>query len=319
MLRLVLRRIPQMIVVIIGVSFLTFSIMFVLPGNVIQSILGDNYTPQAAAALTAQLHLNQPFLLRYLTWLGDFFTGQGGLSLVPPRQPVWTLIRESLLPTAEMLVIGQIIAIVLGVLLAVASVASRSRIVDRVVQAIGLICSSIPGFIIGLLLLTLLAVKLHIVSPEGWVAPSSGGWGQNLAHILFPSIVLALFTFPVIMRVFRAELVEQLDNEDYVTLARLKGVSATRVIFRHVLRNSSFGLLTVVGINVARLIGGVIIIEQIFGIPGMGTLIKNSVVQHDTPTALASLTIVAIFVVVTNLVVDIAYALLDPRVRDHAA
>lgn len=319
MVRLLLRRVPQMIVVVIGVSFLTFSIMFVLPGDVVHSILGDNYTPAAAAALNAQLHLNQPFFLRYFTWLGDFFTGNVGLSLVPPRQSVWTLVGKSLLPTAEMLLIGQIIAIVLGVLLAVASVASRSRIVDRIVQAVGLICSSIPGFVLGLLLLTLLAVNLHVVSPQGWVAPSAGGWGENLAHILFPSIVLALFTFPVIMRVFRAELVEQLDNEDYVTLARLKGISGTRVIFRHVLRNSSFGLLTVVGINVARLIGGVIIIEQIFGIPGMGTLIKNSVVQHDTPTALASLTIVAIFVVVANLLVDIAYAILDPRVRDHAS
>src|ERR1700761_1479856 len=319
MLRLVLKRIPQAAVVVIGVSFLTFSIMFVLPGDVVHSILGDNYTPAAAAALNAQLHLNQPFFLRYFTWLGDFFTGNVGLSLVPPRQPVWTLVGSSLLPTGEMLLIGQVIAIVLGVLLAVASVSSLSRIVDRVVQAVGLICSSIPGFVLGLLLLTLLAVNLHVVSPQGWVAPSAGGWGQNLAHILFPSIVLALFTFPVVMRVFRAELVEQLDNEDYVTLARLKGISGTRVIFRHVLRNSSFGLLTVVGINVARLIGGVIIIEQIFGIPGMGTLIKNSVVQHDTPTALAALTIVAIFVVVVNLVIDIAYALLDPRVRDQAA
>jgi len=311
-------RIPQMIIVVLGVTFLAFSIMFLLPGDVVQSILGDNYTPQAAAALTAQLHLNQSFLLRYFTWLGDFFTGNVGLSLVPPRQSVWALVGRSLLPTAEMLVIGQVIAIVLGVLFAVVSVTSRSRIVDRIVQAVGLICSSIPGFVLGLLLLTLLAVNLHVVSPQGWVAPSSGGWGQNLAHILFPSIVLALFTFPVIMRVFRAELVDQLDNEDYVLLARLKGISGTRVIFRHVLRNSSFGLLTVVGINVARLIGGVIIIEQIFGIPGMGTLIKDSVVQHDTPTALTCLTIVAIVVVVANLVVDIAYALLDPRVRDNA-
>jgi peptide/nickel transport system permease protein len=318
MLRLFLTRIPQMLIVVIGVSFLAFSIMFVLPGDVVHSILGDNYTPQAAAALNAQLHLNQPFFFRYFTWLGDFFTGNVGLSLVPPRQPVWTMIGKSLLPTAEMVLIGQVIAIVLGVLLAVASVASRSRIVDRVVQAVGLVCSSIPGFVLGLLLLTLLAVNLHVVSPQGWVAPSAGGWGQNLGHILFPSIVLALFTFPVIMRVFRAELVEQIDNEDYVTLARLKGISGTRVIFRHVVRNSSFGLLTVVGINVARLIGGVIIIEQVFGIPGMGTLIKNSVVQHDTPTALASLTIVAIFVVVVNLLIDIAYAILDPRVRDHA-
>ncbi|MCU1415199.1 MAG: transporter permease [Microbacteriaceae bacterium] len=319
MLRMILGRLPQMVIVVLGTGFLAFSIMFVLPGDVVRSILGDNYTPQAAAQISAQLHLNQPFLIRYFSWLGDFVTGQLGTSLIPPHQQVSDLLGQALLPTGEMLLFGQIIAIVLGVGLAVLSVASRNRVVDRIVQAIALVCSSIPGFVLGLLLLELLAVQFQLVSPRGWVAPADGGWGENISHILFPSLILGLFTFPVMMRVFRAELVSQLDDEDYVTLARLKGISTGRLIFRHVLRNSSFGLLTVVGINVARLVGGVVVIEAIFGIPGMGTLIKNSVQQHDTPAALASITFVAIFVVVANLLVDIAYAILDPRVRDAAS
>jgi len=318
MLRMILRRIPQMLIVVLGVSFLTYTIMFVLPGDVVTTLLGDNYTEEAAAELTQKLHLDEPFFPRYLTWLGDFVTGNGGTSLIPPHQEVWSLVWRSLLPTVELLVVAEIFAILIAVLLAVVSVASRSRVVDRVIQAIALACNSIPGFVMGLLLIMLFAVQLKLVSPRGWVSPfgPGGDWGENIAHIVFPGIVLGIFTFPVIMRVFRAELVEQLDNEDYVTLARLKGVPGRRVIFNHVLRNSSFGLLTVVGINLARLIGGAVIIEAVFAIPGIGTLIKDSVVSHDTPTALVTVTVIAIFVVVMNLVIDLLYAVLDPRVRD---
>lgn len=319
MIRLISRRVPQMIVVVLGVTFLAYSVMFLLPGDVVSSILGDNYSEQAAVELREQLHLDQPFLVRYFSWLGDFITGNVGTSFVPPRQGIGGMIARSLLPTIEMLVIGQFVALTLAITLAVISAASRSKTVDRIIQTIAMVCSSIPGFVLALLLLILFAVQLKIVSPRGWVSPFSDGWGPNLIHILFPSIVLGLFTFPMLMRVFRAELLEQLDDEDYVTLARLKGIPGRRVIFRHVLRNSSFGLLTVIGINVAGLIGGLVVTEQIFAVPGMGTLIKNAVVAHDTPTALTALAIVAIFVVVVNLVVDIVYAVVDPRVRDGAS
>jgi peptide/nickel transport system permease protein len=305
-----------MAIVVLGTGFLAFSIMFILPGDVVTSILGDDHSPEAEAALRAELNLDQPFFVRYLGWLGNFFTGDFGRSLVPPRQAVSDMIGRAILPTIEMLVLGLLVAIMLGVAMAVISVASRSRAVDRIIQSVALVCSSIPGFVLGLLLLNLLAVQYKLVSPRGWVNPFSDGWGANLVHILFPSIVLGLFLFPLVMRVFRSELITQLDDEDYITLARLKGISAGRVVFRHALRNSSFGLLTVVGIDIARLIAGTVIIEQIFGIPGMGTLIRTSVIQHDTPAALATVTLVAIFVVVANFVIDILYAILDPRVRE---
>lgn len=318
MLRVLLRRVPQMIIVVMGTGFLAFSIMNVLPGDIVTSILGEDYTEEAAQRLNDELNLDQPFLLRYVTWLGDFVTGDFGVSLVPPRQQVADMVGRALLPTAEMLVLSLLFAVVLGVGLAVISVVSRNRVVDRLIQGVSLIVSSLPNFVLALLILSLLAVQLRLVSPRGWVNPFSDGWGLNLIHISFPSICLGLFLFPLIMRVFRAELITQLDDEDYVTLARLKGVSGRRLIFRHVLRNSSFGLMTVIGIDLARLISGAVIIEQIFGIPGMGTLIKNAVVQHDTPTALASVTLVAIFIVSANFVIDLLYAVLDPRAREAA-
>lgn len=318
MLRMILRRLPQMVVVVLGVSFLTYAIMFLLPGDVVSYLLGDNYTEEAAAQLRLELHLDQPFFLRYLTWLGEFLTGQGGTSLIPPHQEVWDLVWKSLLPTVELLIVAEVFAILIAVLLAVVSVASRSQVVDRVIQTVALACNSIPGFVMGLLLIMIFSVQLKLLSPRGWISPfgPGGSWVENISHIIFPGIVLGIFTFPALMRVFRAELVEQLDYEDYVTLARLKGISGRRVVFSHLLRNSSFGLLTVVGVNLARLIGGAVIIEAVFAIPGIGTLIRLSVVSHDTPTALVTVTVIAIAVVVMNLVVDILYAVLDPRVRD---
>ncbi|MBO9577805.1 MAG: ABC transporter permease [Microbacteriaceae bacterium] len=316
MLRLVLNRIPQMLVVVIGCSILTFAVVNVLPGDIVHSILGEDYTEEAANQLREQLHLNDPLIVRYFRWLGESVTGDLGVSLLPPHVPVADLIGRSLLPTLELVILGQLFGLILGVLLAVISVASRNAIVDRVISGLALICSSVPGFVLGILLLGLLATQLHLVSPLGWVDPDTGGWGENLIHITFPSLVLGLFAFPLFLRVFRAELVEQLDREDYVTLAKLKGIPTRRVVFAHAVRNSSFGLMTILGVNTARLVGGVVVIEQIFSIPGMGSLITTSVVRHDAPSVMASVCIVAIFVVIANLLVDIAYALLDPRVRD---
>ena len=318
MLRLIAYRIPQMLIVVLGVSLLTFGLINILPGDIVHTILGEDYTPAAAAQLTQQLHLDDPLPVRYLDWLGSTLTGNLGNSLVPPHIGVATLIGRALLPTVELVVLGQIFGLILGVATAVLSVSTRSRVVDGIVSALALICSSIPGFVLGLLLLIPLAVQLKVVSPLGWVSPFTGGWGANLQHIAFPSIVLGLFAFPLFMRVFRAELLHELNEGDYVVLARLKGIPGRRVIFNHVGRNASFGLLTVLGVNTARLVGGVVVIEQIFSIPGMGTLIKNGVVQHDAPVVLASIAIIAVFVVLTNLLIDVAYAAFDPRMRDAA-
>jgi len=316
MLRVALNRVPQMLVVVIGCSILTFAVVNILPGDIVHSILGEDYTEAAADQLRAQLHLNDPLIVRYFVWLGESLTGDLGTSLLPPHVEVADLIGRALLPTLELVVLGQLFGLILGVLLAVVSVASRSRVVDRVISGFALVCSSIPGFVMGILLLGLLATQLHLVSPLGWASPFTDGWGENLSHILFPSIVLGLFAFPLFLRVFRAELVEQLDREDYVVLARLKGIPMRRVVFSHAVRNSSFGLLTILGVNTARLVGGVVVIELIFSIPGMGSLVTNAVIRHDAPTVMAGVSIVAIFVVVANLLVDLAYALLDPRVRD---
>lgn len=316
MLRMLTSRLPQMVVVVIGCSLVAFGIVNLLPGDVAHTILGEAYTPEAAAELRHQLNLDQPFPIRYVDWLAHAVTGNLGTSLTATHEQVGTMLWRALPPTLELVLLGQIFAVALAIVTAVISVAVRSRTIDRLLSAVALFSSSVPGFVLGLLLLELLAINVHWVSPLGWVSVSQGGLGANLSHIALPALLVGLHSFPLKMRVLRAELVEQLDYQDYIVLARIKGIRLRRVIMNHAVRNASFGLVTLVGVSTARLVGGVVVIESVFSIPGMGTLIKNSVVAHDSPTAVACITVVAIFVVIANLIVDLSYGLLDPRVRE---
>lgn len=315
MTRLVLTRIPQGILVIIGCTLATFILVNVLPGNIVFVILGDQYTKQAAATLTEQLHLNRPLIVRYFDWLGGAVRGDFGKSLLT-HVPVARTIGEDLGPTVELVIGGQIVATGLGVSLAIASVASGKKWIDRLNTGVALFCTSMPSFVLALLLLSLLAAHWHFISPVGWVSPSKGGWGANIGAIALPCILLGLGFFPGHMRIFRTELLDQLQNEDYVVLARMKGISTYRLMSRHVARNSAFGLLTVLAVSTAGLVGGAVILEQIFAIPGIGALIVTSLQNRDSPTVEACVTFVAVLIVVMNLLADIGYAMLDPRVRD---
>lgn len=314
MVRLVLARIPQMIAVILGVTFISFCLVNVLPGNIVATILGGNYTAQSAAQLTKELGLNHPLVWRYLEWLGNAIQGKFGSSLIT-HIPVARLMWQNALPTVELVVGGELVALLLGVLVAFASVASRRPIFDRLGTGIGLLCSSIPSFVLALLLIALLGVHWHLISTIGWRPPSLG-WGTNLNAIALPCILLGLGVFPGHMRIFRSELDEQLSSEEYVTLARMKGVSTRRLMLRHVARNSAFGLITVSAVSVGFLVGGAVVIEDIFAIPGFGTLIYTAVQNRDSPVVVGCITVVAAIVVVLNLLADLAYAILDPRVRD---
>ena len=315
MTRLILTRIPQMLLVIVGCTMATFILVNILPGNIVFVILGDNYTKQAAATLTHELGLNRPIVVRYFDWLGNAVQGDFGKSLLT-HVPVRKTILTDLPPTIELVIGGQIVATGLGVTLAIASVASGKKWIDRLNTGVALFCTSMPGFVLALLLLALFAARWHFISPVGWVSPSKHGWGANIGAIALPCILLGLGFFPGHMRIFRSELLEQMENEEYVTLARMKGISTYRLMTRHVARNSAFGLLTVLAVSTAGLVGGAVIIEQIFAIPGIGALIISSLQNRDSPTVEACVTLVAVLIVAMNLLADIGYAMLDPRVRD---
>lgn len=318
MIRLILARLPQMFLVVLGCTLVTFILVNVLPGNIIFVILGQNYTKHAAAVLTHELGLNRPLIVRYFDWLGGALHGDFGQSLTTHLSVSHTILGD-LGPTIELVIGAQIVATGLGIGLAIASVGSGKRWVDRTNTGFALFCTSMPGFVLALLLLALLAVHWHVVSPVGWVSPSRGGWGSNLSSIALPCILLGIGFYPGHMRIFRTELLDQMENEEYVTLARMKGISTFRLMTRHVTRNSAFGLVTVLAVSTAGLVGGAVILEQIFAIPGIGQLILTSLQNRDSPTVEACVTLVAVLIVVMNLAADIAYAMLDPRVRDSTS
>jgi len=316
MLRLILARIPQAIAVVLGVTVVAFILVNVLPGNITYVILGDNYTKASAALITKELGLNHPIIVRYLDWLGNAVQGKFGSSLIS-HEPVSESMRSDALPTIELVLGGQLVATFLGVIIAVSSVASRKAWVDRLGTGFGLFATSMPPFVLALLLVAIFAQHWHLISPLGW-SPPSAGWGKNLSDIAVPCFLLGLGVFPGHMRIFRSELYEQLENEEYVTLARMKGMGTRRLMVRHVAKNAGFGLITVLAVSTGALIAGAVILENIFGIPGIGSLILQGVQDRDAPVVEGCLAVVAVLIVLFNLLADIAYMLVDPRVRDAA-
>ncbi len=315
MTRTALLRLPQMVLVMLGCTLLSFAVVNLLPGDLVHTILGEGYNAQAAAELRVKLGLDRPLIVQYLDWLGNALHGNFGSSLTN-GQSVIGEIGQAAPATLELIVIAQVFGIVIAVVGATVAVVTRMRWLDATITGIALAANSMPPFIAGLLLLDLLSTKYHLVSSIGWVTTGAGGIGGNLQAIALPAFVLSLAVFPAYLRIFRGELMQQLDGEEYVVLARLKGISTMRLIGRHVARNSLVGLLTVIGISTANLFAATVIIEQIFSIPGLGLLLFNSVTNHDSTTVLGCISLIAVIIVAFNLLIDLSYAALDPRVRD---
>jgi peptide/nickel transport system permease protein len=316
-LRITGSRLLQMIPVLFGVTLLAFIAVNVLPGNIIYVILGANYTKAAAAQLTQELHLNQPIIERYFEWAGQVVRGNLGESLIT-HQSVREAIFTAAPPTIELIIFAQVIAILLAVGVAFAAISSRTTWVDRFATGFSLFGNSIPAFVTALLLVILLSDHWHLVSAIGWVAPSQGGWGANIRAIILPSFCLAISIFPGYMRIFRREMQEQIENEEYVTLAKMKGIRQSRLILRHVARNSALGIITLIGLSTGLLIGGAVIIEQIFAMPGIGQLLLNGIEQRDSTMVEGCIVVIAIAIVLLNLLADLTYAMFDPRVRSDA-
>ena len=276
-------------------------------------LLGENATPQAMAALNAKLHLHEPFFTRYGHWLGGLFTGHLGVS-VATGQSVSSILAGRLPVTLELGLLSLFLSVVFSLVTALVAAARRGRIVDRANIAVSMVGLSVPNFVFALVLIFVFAVKLHWLPSSGFT-PISAGLFHNLRGMILPSVSIAFGLTCAYNRVLRADLIDQLIGADYVTLARAKGVSERQILFRHALRNSAFGFLTLVGLNLGTLIGGAVLIEQIFSIPGMGQELIQAITYHDTVVVESVVVILAATVVAANFMTDMVYALLDPRIR----
>jgi peptide/nickel transport system permease protein len=312
MARWIIDRLLQMIVVLVAATLLGFLLVRLLKGNEVFALLGDNYTKQAAAQLNHELGLDKPLPLQYLDWLGGAVHGDFGTS-VTTHEPVAHSLFTALGPTVELLIGAQVVALALT--LVVTAVSVRWRWTDRVVTGFALLCSSIPPFVLGLLMIILFASVLHLLPAIAWSWPGAGGWGKNFKGMILPWVALGVSVFPNYMRVLRGQVYEQLDHEEYVTLARMKGLPARRVLGRHVIPNSLSGLVTLVALTTGFLISGVVIVEQVFGIPGEGSLVYQAITNRDANTLEGAIVMIAVAVVVLNLIGDLIQMRLDPRVR----
>jgi peptide/nickel transport system permease protein len=306
------KRLAQMIVVLLGVSFLASILVDLLPGDIARTILGIEATQGQVQQLRAQLGLNRPILTRYIDWLGNFVRGNWGQSLIN-KESVGTLIAQRAPVTIELLVVAVVIAVASCVVLVTYATIRAGGFLDRSLAAISAASLSTPGFVVAIVLILVFAVHARILPAVGF-SPLSAGLGANLRTILLPSIALAISLFGTYVRVLRADMAEQMASE-HVTVAWAKGLSRNRVVVSHVLRNSLLGLVTVVGVNLGILIGGAVAIESIFAVPGIGQLLVTSVTQKDTPVVQAVVVMTAVAVVVINLITDLLYAVLDPRIR----
>ena len=313
LLRFVGRRLLVAIPVLWGVTFLTFVVLNHLPGNAAQQLLGVNATPQEVHQLAVKLGVDKPLLSQYGTWLSHLVQGDLGHSLAS-GQSVTSILGADLPITFELIAYAFLISLGLAVPIALVAARRPNGIFDRTSMVFSMAGLSIANYILALILVYFFAVKLNWLPALGWVPPNKG-LATNIKYLTLPAISVALSLMCFYTRQLRADLVQQLRTEDYVTTARAKGVGEWRVIRHHALRNSAFGLITAVALNLGTLLGVTVIIEQIFGLPGIGHELLSAINSRDLPVVEGAVFVFALIVVLANLLADLLYAALDPRVK----
>lgn len=315
---LVLRRLPTMVATLLVVSFLTFLMTSLLPGDPAVQILGPKGAkdPVAVAAVRDDLHLDDPPHTRYVSWLADAASGDLGRSY-RTGQEVTDAIGERLPVTVEIGVLAIIIALGVAVPLGTLSAFRAGTTADRIITGTSFGLLAVPNFMMAILLIWILAETLGWLPATGWVRLSDDPL-ENLRTAIMPALALAIGELAVYTRLLRADMITTL-QQDSITMARAKGLPTRRILFRHALRPSSFSLMTVVGLQIGAIIGGSVIVETLFALPGVGRLLVDSITQRDLIMVQGVALVIAIAFVVINFVVDVLYTLLDPRIRHGRA
>ena len=306
------RQLLRLAVVLFCVTLLTFMIVNILPGDVATAILGGLATPEDLAGLRADLGLDRPMLVRYFDWLGSALSGDLGRSH-RSGEPVAQAIADRLPVSLQLMVMAQVIAIGIAVPAALLSVRRPGGLFDRLSASTAFGFLATPSFMLGILLIYLFSITLDLLPATGFSPMSEGLWA-NLESMILPALSLGLIEWTVLMRVLRSDLLTTL-KEDFILLARAKGLPPWRVLLQHALRPSSFTLITVIGLNIGGLIGGAVIVEQIFALPGVGRLLLGGIFNRDLILVQGTVSFIAAGFVLVNFLVDMLYAVLDPRVR----
>jgi peptide/nickel transport system permease protein len=291
--------------VLIGVSFIVFSLLYITPGDPVKMMLGEQADAQTIESMRDELGLNDPFLVQYFNYLKKIaFQGDIGTSYSTKR-PVMTEILEVFPNTVKLSVVATLLAVVIGILFGIISAIKQYSFIDSIITVFALIGISMPMFWVGLLMILLFSVKL------GWLPPSGFNTWQSM---IMPAVALGAQSIAVITRMTRSSMLEVI-RQDYIRTVRAKGQNENIIIFRHALKNALIPIITVIGLQFGFLLGGAIITESVFSIPGLGRLMIDSIKTRDFPVVQGVVLFIAVTFSLINLIVDLLYSYVDPRIR----
>jgi len=308
----IIRRLIATVPVMGVVAIFVFSLLYIAPGDPAAVIAGDLATPQDIARIRAQLGLDEPFLARFGHWLWGVLHGDLGISIFT-NLPVTQLIAQRLEPTAVLTVATMIVAIAVAIPIGVVAAWKAGRWIDRAAMGFAVLGFSLPAFVLAYLLILVFAVELGWLPVQGYVSFREGTL-PFLRHLVLPSLTLGFIYAALIARITRASMLEVL-SQDYIRTAQAKGLATRDVLVGHALKNAAVPIATIIGIGVALLISGVIVTETVFAIPGLGRLTVDAILRRDYPIIQGVILLFSGVFVLVNLLVDISYTLLDPRVR----
>jgi peptide/nickel transport system permease protein len=306
------RRLLFTIPTLLVMSVFVFTIIHLAPGDPVTTVLGFNYTPTAARAIRHQMGLDQPILNQYLNWMGNILHGNLGKDLVS-HESLNHLLGSRFPVTLELTLLSLGIAVLIGVPLGIRAAQRPGGLVDRFLTGITLWGFSVPDFVLGILFILLFSVVLGWLPPQEFV-PFTQSPLQNLQHLVMPVFALVVPQAAYIGQTTRASMLETL-NQDYVTFLRAKGIREGIIAYVHALRNASIPVVSVIGLQFGSLLGGAIVVENVFSLPGMGTMVVTAVSSRDYPVVQSGVLVIALMFILVNLATDLLYGVLNPRLR----
>jgi peptide/nickel transport system permease protein len=312
MLRFAARRVLTTIPVMAFVALFVFSLLYIAPGDPAAVIAGEQASPEDVERIRASLGLDRPFLVRFAEWSGHVLQGDLGTSMFTGL-PVTELIKQRVEPTLSLMLVTLTFAILVAVPLGVLAAWKAGGLLDRLFMAFAVLGFSVPVFVAGYLLAYIFAIQLDWLPAQGYTPIAQGLWPW-FENLILPAVALGFVYIALIARTTRAAMLEVL-SQDYVRTARAKGLGERGILFLHALKNAAVPIVTVIGIGVALLIGGAVVTESVFAIPGLGRLTIDAIVRRDYPLIQGIVLMFSLVYVLVNLAVDLVYTLLDPRIR----
>jgi len=312
MLNLIGLRIASAVPVVLVVATIVFLLLRLSPGDPAVVIAGETASPEAIEQVRIQLGLDQPFYIQYFKWFGEVLRGDLGVSILS-KQPVLDLIADRIEPTFVLATTTIVLTVLLAVPLGVLAAWNHNRWIDRAVMALSVAGFSIPGFVVGYLLILAFSMWANIFPAQGYVSPFHDPL-RAVSHLALPALTLSFLFVALIARVTRSSVLEVL-GEDFIKTARAKGSRAGRILWRHAVPNAAVPIITVIGVGIALLISGVVVTESVFNIPGIGRLTIDAILSRDYPVVQGLILFFALVYVGVNLLIDILYVIVDPRIR----